>query len=385
MSGLLLQPVPHDEAMAFIKGKPIVSQRVFKKLLPELKARAFAVAGIESATVLQKVRDRLADLPKGAQWDDVKKDVMRDISPFLVTSEDPEEAAAQERGAKSRAELLLRIHGFQSYSAAAYRELDEQRDVFSHWKYLSMEDTKVRHTHAALNGVILPSDSPFWRYHYPPWEWGCRCQVVGITEDEVDEIRAAEQDKPSEERAVIEGSLLKNLEELGQLNRGMSKMFDVRSSVEKGDDSGFSWEPGSLKLPLEEIKARYDEATWSAWETWARAQHIESLGQTVWEWMGGSEPAPSPAPAPKPKKKAAKKAAAKKAAAPAPAPSPPPVPGSTAQGTPLSLAVQVAPNMTQAAKAIFDRAMKAIDQVHGDGAPPPIPITNQVSGSSKGT
>jgi hypothetical protein len=76
MSGLLLHPVPNTEALEFIKRKPVVSQRVFKKMLPELKARAFAVSGIESATVLQRVRDRVADLPAGGQWDDIKRDLV---------------------------------------------------------------------------------------------------------------------------------------------------------------------------------------------------------------------------------------------------------------------------------------------------------------------
>lgn len=271
--------------MSFIKGKPVVSQRVFKKMLPELKARAFAVAGVESADVLQRLRERLADLPAGGQWDDIKKDLVTDLSPFLVTSDDPEKAAGQARGAVARAELLLRIHGFQSYSAAAHRELDEQRDVFTHWKYLSMEDRKVRHTHAALNGTILPHDSPFWRYHYPPWEWGCRCQVVGMMEDEVAEIAEAEKNLPPESRNVFTGARLKALEEQGKLHRGPSQTLDVRSAVEKGDDHGFSWEPGSLKLSVDDIKGRYDAQTWSEWQTWARGERIEELDQTVWEWM----------------------------------------------------------------------------------------------------
>lgn len=290
MSGLLLTPVPHEEAMEFIKRKPVVSQRIFKALTPELKARAFAVAGVEAADTLQRLRERLADLPRGAQWEDIKKDLVSEISPFLVSSDEPDDRARQERGAVARAELLLRIHGFQSYSAAAHRELDEQRDIFTHWKYLSMEDSKVRHTHAALNGTILPHDSPFWRHHYPPWEWGCRCQVVGITAEEVEEIRTADRQRPPEDRHVMTGARLKALEEEGRLHRGPSKTYDVRSAVEKGDDSGFSWEPGSLRLDRDQIKDRYDPQTWAVWQTWAEQETIPELGVSVWEWMGGASP-----------------------------------------------------------------------------------------------
>jgi hypothetical protein len=53
----LFGPVPHEEAAAFIKGKPVVSKEVLEHLLPVLKARAFVIAGEEKA--------RVAPLPRG--------------------------------------------------------------------------------------------------------------------------------------------------------------------------------------------------------------------------------------------------------------------------------------------------------------------------------
>lgn len=373
MSGLLLQPVPHDEAMSFIKGKPVVSQRVFKKMLPELKARAFAVAGVESADVLQRLRERLADLPAGGQWDDIKKDLVTDLSPFLVTSDDPEKAAGQARSATARAELLLRIHGFQSYSAAAHRELDEQRDVFTHWKYLSMEDRKVRHTHAALNGTILPHDSPFWRHHYPPWEWGCRCQVVGMMEDEVAEIAEAEKDLPPESQNVFTGPRLKALENEGKLHRGPSQTLDVRSAVEKGDDHGFSWEPGSLKLSVDDIKGRYDAQTWSEWETWAKQERIEELDQSVWEWMGGAASGTAPVT------QAVKSVAKTVAAVP---PLPPPVPAAAAPVTDVPSWLASA-GVKDAANHVFTpgEVQALMDELREDQPASVTEVTTSISGN----
>jgi len=42
-------PTPHAEALALIAGKTPVAKSVFNRLLPELKARAFTVAGISSS------------------------------------------------------------------------------------------------------------------------------------------------------------------------------------------------------------------------------------------------------------------------------------------------------------------------------------------------
>src|SRR4051794_5742237 len=119
MADFLFEPTPHQEAVDFIKDKPVLTREVFDQLLPELKARAFTIAGIEHADTLQRVRDMIAELPAGGDWKRIKKQVVAEISPYFITSEDEEERADQRRAADRRAELLLRTHGEEAYGAAA--------------------------------------------------------------------------------------------------------------------------------------------------------------------------------------------------------------------------------------------------------------------------
>jgi hypothetical protein len=53
-------PQPHAEAVKLIAGKPAMTKRVFNQLLPELRARAFTVAGIEGCNTIQRIRDAVA-------------------------------------------------------------------------------------------------------------------------------------------------------------------------------------------------------------------------------------------------------------------------------------------------------------------------------------
>ena len=289
MKDFLTEPVPHDEAADFIKSKPAVSRAVFNKLLPELKARAFAITGLESATAVQNVRDAIAELPRGGDWDTIKKQIADQMSPYFIDDlADAETQAGQKMGADRRADLLLRLHGFQAYSAAAYRALDEQRDVFPYWQYKSMGDGKVRATHRALHDTVLPAGDPFWSGHYPPWEWGCRCQVVGLMEIDAEEIRDADKDKPLESRRIIEGEARRQLEN-GNLVKGPNLIFDVRTPKQKGKPDTFSWDPADLRLNLAQLKARYDAPVWDAFESWARAQEIPGQNRTVWQWMTEGE------------------------------------------------------------------------------------------------
>lgn len=283
---ILRKPVPHKEAAALIRGKPVVSRQVFKELLPELKGRAFAIAGIEYAGVAQDIRDRLAELPEGALWDDVKKDVADDLVPYMVDPDtDKEMQDKQLQAAFRKAELLLRIHGFQAYHAAAWQVMDRQREVLPYWQYHSMEDARVRPSHAALDGLILPADSPFWRDHFPPWEWGCRCLVTPVSEEDAKRIQGEDADRNPEDRRFMDGNALRKLEEEGALIRN-SGAFNVTSGHAQGDKGAFFWDPATLRIPVKELKARYDAATWAGFEKIARATPLQKgQDKTVWDWL----------------------------------------------------------------------------------------------------
>ena len=53
-------------------------------------------------------------------------------------------------------------------------------------------DSKVRPTHAALNGVTLPPSSPFWDSFMPPNGWNCRCTAVQVRRGKYPHIDVAE-------------------------------------------------------------------------------------------------------------------------------------------------------------------------------------------------
>lgn len=301
----LWEPTPNKEAADFIADKPVVSKKVFDGLLPELKAKAFTITGVESADVMQNVRDKIATLPEGADWDDVKEDVVKEISPWLVTSDDAEEKADQLLAATRRAELLMRTHGYQAYATAAYRTMWEQRDIFPWWKYQSMEDSHVRATHAALDGHIFPAESEFWLTHFPPWEWGCRCPPpVPMMDEEVQEIKAAEMSLPEAARKVVDGERLAKLLKEKTLaiqnpnpkERDSKPVIDVELSPKSQD---FRFNPGMLQMPMAAIKQRYDAETFSTFEEWAKKTKFKGK-RTVWDWLNPASPKPKKETAPAP-------------------------------------------------------------------------------------
>lgn len=299
---ILLEPVPHTEASEFIRSKPPVARAVFDQLVPELKARAFTVSGIESANVLQHLRDRIADLPLGGNWEEIKRSLAAEISPWLARSAGEGQEAMGDglQAAERRAEMLLRWHGFQAYSAAQYEVMARQTDVFPYWRYESSEDGRVRPSHSALNGKILPANDPFWETHFPPWEYGCRCRIVPMTEEDVAEVQEREKDLPPEAQSVVPQDLRRQMNEgtlvtARRVREGQGRVTPPERIRVAPRAGGPAWRPGDLKLPAAELQKRYEPEVWRVFEAWAREVALPD-GRTVWQWMEPGAPASSPSP-----------------------------------------------------------------------------------------
>jgi SPP1 gp7 family putative phage head morphogenesis protein len=263
---------------------------VFDQLEPEHQALAFTIAGIESAKVLQDVRDIIAELPLGANWDDVKRRVADDLSQqnaFIPNPDaDAEEQAKARSAAEARSELLLRSWGFRAYANANYEMMDKQRDVFEHWQYITAGDDKVRDSHRALDGKVFPANSEFWKTHFPPWDYNCRCQCVPLSDGDVAEMREQDKDKNPEQRRVLDGAVLRKAEEGVVMNADGQSI----SVMPKTGAGAFQWTPGVLRVPVEQLKNRFDTESFSAFkEMMQRCAIEERPGVSVWDWLNGAE------------------------------------------------------------------------------------------------
>jgi SPP1 gp7 family putative phage head morphogenesis protein len=289
MPEFLVTPTPHTEAIDFIASKPAIARSVFDELFPELKSLSFTIAGIEDANVLQSVRNTIATLPAGAPWDVVKKQIVSQISPYLVDPHaNTEEQAKQIAAAEAKAELLLRINGQTAYAAASYRVMDAQRAVFKYWQYQTMRDSKVRASHRALDGLVLPADSTFWKTHFPPWDFGCRCVALAISDMSLEHIRKQNPE------LILDPDRLRKLETENVIERfdaatGTRQFVDIAPAQTPG---AWRWHPGQVEITPDELKKRYDPEVWNAFEKWARKTDIPNESRTVWQWMNGEPGGP---------------------------------------------------------------------------------------------
>lgn len=286
---IVLDPIAHDSAVKMIADKPALLRKQFDRLLPELQARAFTVTWIEDANVLRSIRDAIAELPQGGDWAKLREQIADELMQSGTYFD-------EEKSTK-RAELLLRTHGFQAYQATAWQVAQETIEDFPYLQYMTMEDEAVRDAHRALNGIVLPANHPFWEDHYPPWDWGCRCQVRQISRAEYERIQGLDAGRPAEQRMILSGARLKKLEGEGVIALGPNQMIDVRSPKNRfaelqaaGNAPAipYAWHPSTLRIPIERLKEAYADhpEAWAHFEKYAKETTLDD-GNSLLEWLGG--------------------------------------------------------------------------------------------------
>lgn len=64
--------------------------------------------------------------------------------------------------------------------AGEYAQLKETAEYFPYWQYWSMEDRRVRESHAAMHGKVFMHNDPIWDIWFPPNGFNCRCGIKAL-------------------------------------------------------------------------------------------------------------------------------------------------------------------------------------------------------------
>ena len=168
----------NKKAVDFIRAKAAVSPGDFGRLPAELRVKSFTTAAAEDVQTLRRILDALESLPSGADWNAKR----REIAGMIGGGKDADPQTR--RHMQARARLIVQTAGRQAYAAARWAEMRAMTDVFPYWRYVADGDERTRPSHAALDGKVVRHDDPFWQAHFPPWDFGCRCTAVPMTEAE---------------------------------------------------------------------------------------------------------------------------------------------------------------------------------------------------------
>ena len=77
---------------------------------------------------------------------------------------------------------VFRTNIQNAYARGKWSHQQQNKDKRPYLEYMAINDSRVRPTHLALDGVIRHIDDPFWQKYYVPNGFRCRCTTNAITE-----------------------------------------------------------------------------------------------------------------------------------------------------------------------------------------------------------
>ncbi|MGE9985706.1 PBECR2 nuclease fold domain-containing protein [Desulfovibrio sp. SGI.169] len=164
---------PFREAIDHFRRKVRVPVTTYRDLAGECHAKAFMVAGANNDALLADLHKTiLGYMESGRSARDFRADFERIVKAH----------GWQYRGEPGwRSRVIINTNLRTSYMAGHWENLVAEREARPWLMYQQVQDAKKRPEHSQWHGLILPIDHEFWKTHYPPNGWGCRCTVVGVS------------------------------------------------------------------------------------------------------------------------------------------------------------------------------------------------------------
>ncbi|MBI4829453.1 MAG: minor capsid protein [Nitrospinae bacterium] len=212
-------------------------------MLHEAHDRAFTVAKMMDVELLGDVRAALDEaIARGGTVEEFK----RELAPHLQARGwwgrqemlDPVtgEARTVQLGSARRLETIFRTNLRTAHAAGQWERIERNKKTLPLLMYDAINDGRTRAEHRAWDGTVLPVDHPWWKTHYPPNGWNCRCSVIPVNEAMAAAMgeKVTRQAPPEEAREWT--------------NPRTGEVVDVP----KGIDPGWGYHPGrSAAAPFE--------------------------------------------------------------------------------------------------------------------------------------
>lgn len=198
--------VPPAQALAYFKAKGLKTTFSYADMLDYQHDQAFTVAKMLNVDMLGQVR---ASLDAALNTGQTFKEWADTITPVLQSGGwwgrkavvDPltgQEIVAQ-LGSPWRLETIFRTNMQTAYAAGAWQEIEAQKDLAPFLMYDAVDDLRTRPLHASWDQKVLPVDSDWWKTHYPPNGYNCRCGVIQLSAAEVEALGLQPQADPPDD------------------------------------------------------------------------------------------------------------------------------------------------------------------------------------------
>lgn len=189
MADVELKPLPPAEALAYFRGKGFRLGWDWRDTWQAQHAGAFTVAKATSLDILVMIR---AELDKALAQGRTFEAFRADLQPLLEregwwgrkAAIDPDTGQRDivQLGSPRRLRTIYDVNVRMAMAAGKWARIEAVAPARPYLRYVAVMDERTRHDHRQWHGTILRWDDPWWREHYPPNGWNCRCTVMQLSE-----------------------------------------------------------------------------------------------------------------------------------------------------------------------------------------------------------
>ena len=239
-SNIRFQALPPEEAISYFKAKGFnqveswdwrdVWQAQHTTCVTVAKSAGFDIlkdvnAAIEAATsqglTLKQFSERLTPILQAKGWWGKKE------LPDPLTGE----VKAVQLGSPRRLRIIYDTNMRMSYSAGEWARIQRTKSTAPYLRYSAILDGRTRPLHRAWDGTTLPVDHAWWRTHFPPNGWRCRCSTIQLSAHDLNALGYEVSPDPVMETVEY-----------------YNERTDEKTSVPRGIDPGFAYNPGEAAL-----------------------------------------------------------------------------------------------------------------------------------------
>lgn len=222
MAEVSAKPLPFQEAIGFHRQKVRLPTRTWTDLWEGMHARAFVVAGATKAALIEDFHNAIGKaLEQGTTLAEFRKDFDRIVATH---------GWSYKGGRGWRSAVIFNTNLRTAYAAGKWAQIQRVKETRPYLRYVAVLDQRTRDEHRAWHGTVLPADDPWWKTHYPPNGWNCRCTVQQLSESDLEHYGYEKSDKAPPVEI-----------EPRQVN---TPTGEVTVQVPKGIDTGFGYNVG---------------------------------------------------------------------------------------------------------------------------------------------
>jgi SPP1 gp7 family putative phage head morphogenesis protein len=172
------EPLPFEQAIETFRDRLPLPPEEYARLADDARARAFTVGGVASDDLIADVYAGIERaLAEGTTFEEFRQNLGERLEKAWGGDE------------PWRLSTVFQTNVQSAYQAGHYKQMTDP-DVLAArpiWRYDAVNDGRTRPSHRALDGMTAGADDPIWDTHYPPNGFNCRCSVITLSPEQVEE------------------------------------------------------------------------------------------------------------------------------------------------------------------------------------------------------